>query len=597
MGYVVGSGVPYGKYLQAQALVDDLKAAQAKGLQRVSAEVRTGTREIVVSQEALREQNVRLPQATTDGFDRLSWDIEQVRGAIEELDATFVWGFNAVLSHTGRMADALEALLAAVKTPTKTRAYEYFDDARTAFGRGHLKDSLDLVDKAISGDHTSSGYRLEWRFHLLKGSVLVGTFAHPELLDLNGAEQSYRTAAEYAATDDRNGAALALLGASWACYCRGQLSEALELCNRSLEFCPSFGEALFQTAKILMAMNRLEGLTQLAAAAEQDPQYVLKAAGDGDFQAHSDRFDTWARAHRESKERELRTLYSSLSERSGFWLRCVEQQVDLRQVASTLTRGDPALVDLLYALRTLRQVSPKEVSSSSLRASDGVKVLLAIPAQLQIPPTLLAELVTTSRSWTPQGDFFDCARALRERGEVAALRGLLLQRAGSADGPLELFAAAADAFPTDTSVRAALEKALRGKAADARTGLIKEYESLKRSSRYAVEAVELVRLALASQYERWRPAVEESLRQSAFAGTEAPSKGAVGRFFGSVFGFMIPVVIVEKVAGTGLAMMLWIIAIALVVGSGVMKRSGIRDERLRKVMEEEEKLRVRIEPT
>jgi len=248
MAYVIGSGVPYGKYLQAQALVDDLKTAQVRGLNLVSAAVQTGTKEIIASQDALRDQNARLAQAVTDGLD-------EVTGAIEDLNATFVWGFNAVLCHTGRMADALEDLLAAVKSPTKTRAYEYFDDARTAFSRGHLRDALELIEKAISGDHAASGYRIEWRFHLLKGSILVGTVAHPELLDLKSAEETYRTAADYAATDDTDGAALALLGASWACYCQAQLAEALNLADRALQYRPSFGEAHFQSAKILTEIS------------------------------------------------------------------------------------------------------------------------------------------------------------------------------------------------------------------------------------------------------------------------------------------------------------------------------------------------------
>lgn len=596
MPYVFGSGVPYGKYLQAQALVDDLKVAQARELNCVSLAVESGTREIVASLEVLRDQNVHLQEAVTQGFDQLSWEIREVRTAVEDLNATFVWGFNAILCHTGRMADALEALLAAVKTPTKTRAYEYFDDARTAFTRGHHKDALDLIEKAIAGDHTSSGYRLEWRFHLLKGSILVGTISHPELLDLKSAEQTYRTAADYASTDDRHGAALALLGASWACYCQGQLPEAFGLCESALKFHTSFGEALFQSAKILMAMGRSDdAASRLAAALEVDPDYVLKAAGDGDFQARGRQFEAWVRAHRETKERELLSVYGDLSKDGRFWLRCVEQRVDLRHLVRTLTRKEPALYDLLCALRTLRSVESDKIHRPQ-SPQDAAKALRAIPPQLHIPPELLGSLLADRDKWKADGPFFDLSRVLVKRRELEALRPLLEYYPWSQDAPLELFASRLEAFPVDGSATSAIASMLERRGAETREHLIDEYDKLSKSGSYSERTIEAIRAAVVARYEGWLPAIEKSLRQSAFVGTEHPGKGVIGRFAGSFFGFLIPAAIVEAIAGTALGLLLWLAGIAAVVFTGVVKRSDIRAERLRQARDMEARLRARLDP-
>jgi hypothetical protein len=493
------------------------------------------------------------------------------------------------------MADALEDLLAAVKTPTKTRAYEHFDDARTAFSRGHFRDALDLIEKAISGDHTSSGYKLEWRFHLLKGSILVGTVAHPELLDLKSAEETYRAAADYAATDDKGGAALALLGASWACYCQAKLAEGVSLCDRALRYRPSFGEAHFQSAKILMAMERpKDGLSRLVAAIEADPQYVLKAAGDGDFQAHGTQFEAWVAAQRQRKEQELLRSYAEVSNDARFWLRCVAQRVDLGPVAATLVRKEPGLFDLLCALRTLRSITLDQRSLPE-GAADAIKTLRAVPRQLQIPSGLLARLVRESRSWEPDEDFFEFTRILLKRAELDALHGVLFDRPDSQDAPLELYASRLEAFPADPSTTSALADALQGRSAETREELIEEFQTLTRSGTYSDATLEAIRSALAAQYGRWRPAICDHVKWCAYLGTEHPAKGVVGRLAGSFFGFLIPVIIVEAIAGTPTAMFLWAVGIVAVVGYGVVRRSNIRQERLREKEKEEAELRSRLD--
>jgi tetratricopeptide (TPR) repeat protein len=594
MPYVLGSGVPYGQYLQAQALVDDVKGALARERKQVSLAVQSSTREIVASQDGLRDQGIRLEQATQHGFEQLSWDLQEVRGAVEDLNATFEWGFNAILCHTGRMADALEALLAAVKTPTKTRAYEYFDDARTAFSRGHHRDALDLINKAIAGDHTSAGYKLEWRFHLLKGSILVGTTAHPELLDLSAAEQTYRTAAEYAETEEPRGASLALLGASWACYCQGKLDEALALAKRALHFCPRFGEALFQSAKILMAMARpLEALPLLAAALDEDPQYLLKACGDGDFQAHNASLEAWLNKHRERKEDELRTVYSQLSEDGRFWLRCVAISLDLGAVEATLLRTKPGLFDLLCALRTLRSIVPTNTSPPQ-SAADAVNVVKAVPPRLPLPRQLLSTFVAQSRGWGQDAAFFEFVDVLLKRSEHETLRALFNNSPRSPDTPLEFFVAWHNALPTDSTAARALNDMLKQKAADARGCLVYQLETVHRSRRYSQDSIKRTKAALLARWEEWRPAIRRELKERAFAGTESPGKGAIGRFFGSFFGCMIPALIVEQIAGPGIAMLSWIGGVGAVVFVPVAKRSSVRHEKLRTAHESEETLYDRL---
>jgi len=203
--------------------------------------------------------------------------------------------------------------------------------------------------------------------------------------------------------------------------------------------------------------------------------------------------------------------------------------------------------------------------------------------------------VDESRSWKPDARFLEFTHVLLKRGELDPLRGVLADRPDSQDAPLELFAVLLEEFPADLSAKSALANALQGQSAEDREGLIDEFETLARSGTYSDVTVSTIRSALVEQYERWRPTIAESVKQHVFARTEHPAKGAVGRLAGSFFGFMIPAIIVEKIAGTLTAMFLWAVGVVAVVGYGVANRSNIRDERLRKENEEEEKLRSRLD--
>ena len=588
MAYVIGSGVPYGQYLQGQAYVDDVKETIARSSE-------SSAQQFAAYQESQKANTDSLIATIEQNHEHLSWLLEslssEICSKVDALNATFEWGFNAILSQTGRMTDSLEALLKEAKTPTKVRAYEFFYDARDAFRRQHYRDALDLIDKAIAGDHTSSGYKLEWRFYFLKSSILVGTVAHPELLDLNAAEETYRTAAEYAKSDnDLHGASLALLGASWACYCQSKLDEALVLAKRALSFQPSFGEALFQTAKILMAMARPDdALPLLSSALEVDPRYLLKASDDGDFQAHKVLVEEWWRKHRDTKEHELRALYADLAEDGRFWTRCRETVVLLKNVETTLLRTNPGLFDLLCALATLRSVeSTKALPPKD--ASDVVRVAEEIPAGLPFPRQLLSNFLIQSRDWRQDLFFYNFAAILLKRSEHEALRELFNNSPRSPNTHLEFFVAWLNALPNDSSSTKALNYMLQQKTADTRKNLVEEIDAVHRQHRYSQDAIKRTKAALISRWEEWLPEINKELKARAFDGTESPYKGLVGRFFGSFFGLMIPGTIVDAIAGHGIGSALWAGGFVLITGVPMMKRSNIRKKKLHLEQEKEKTL-------
>ena len=283
--YVWGSGISYVDYLQAKSFVDDVSSA-SRG---VSLEVSRQTRELVASNKDLTRGNIRIGDAVSEGFDRLSWALGEISSELGELNATFHWGFSQVIAQFGHMNDTLAELVSIAKTPVQTTAYNHFEIARDAFRQALYQECLEELNIAINGDHTSAGYRLEWRFHQMLGTVRLGFVdGDPTLINLDQAEQSFLLAARYASADYQEEAARAFLSAGWSAYCQGKMDQALTHTEEAIKLLPNMGEALFQAAKILMAKGEADkSIAFLRRVVYEDPNYLIKAASDGDFQNHN----------------------------------------------------------------------------------------------------------------------------------------------------------------------------------------------------------------------------------------------------------------------------------------------------------------------
>ena len=323
--YVWDSHLSHADYLQAKSFVSDVKSATREAGRKVSMDISRQTRDVIASNESLHREHMELLSASTDrtvgalndgferisynmdaGFDRLSTGLDQISSGISELNATFHWGFGAVLASIGHMNDTLSELVKIAKTPVQTVAFNHFEIARDAFRQGLYRESLEELDKAISGDHTSAGYKLEWRFHQMKGTLQLG-FADCDmsLYDLPKAEESFLTAARYGKTDYPHDAGRAFLSAGWAAYCQGKMKEALAHTEQAMALHPEMGEVFFQASKVQMALGDVESaLPMLAKAIDIDRFYALKAAGDGDFQLHDAQLRSFLEALRKEKYRQ-----------------------------------------------------------------------------------------------------------------------------------------------------------------------------------------------------------------------------------------------------------------------------------------------------
>ena len=340
--YVWGSSLSHHDYLQAKSFVSDVTSATRNAAKKVSMDISRQTRDIIASNESLQREHLELLNASTDrtvgalndgferisysmdaGFDRLSSGLGEISSGISELNATFHWGFGAVLASLGHMNDTLSELVKIAKTPVQTVAFNHFEIARDAFRKRLYRESFEELDKAIFGDHTSAGYKLEWRFHQMKGTLQLG-FADCDmsLYDLAKAEESFLTAARYGETDYPHDAGRAFLSAGWAAYCQGKMKQALAHTEQAMALHPEIGEVFFQASKVQMALGDVaSALPMLAKAIDIDRFYALKAAGDGDFQQHDAQLRSFLDALRKEKYKQcVPKVKAALDRIKGFEL-------------------------------------------------------------------------------------------------------------------------------------------------------------------------------------------------------------------------------------------------------------------------------------
>ncbi|MEI6390443.1 MAG: SUMF1/EgtB/PvdO family nonheme iron enzyme [Verrucomicrobiota bacterium] len=307
--YIWGTG--YRQYLQNQAFVKDVTVAMRSAARDTAGAIGTSTRSILVGMEqgvattvaAQREATDRLVEAQMEAAHLTAEGLERVAGAIDDLHSCFRWGFSQMLARIGAMNDSLQSLIRVAKTPAQTAAYEQFEIARDAFRQQLFGECLEALGRAINGDHTSPGYKLEWRFHELEAIVRLG-FAGCDvsLVDPVRSEQSFLLATRYAKTDYPKEAARAFLSAGWAAFIRENLPDALRHTEAAIELDGRLGEALFQAAKVRMALGQPgQALPVLRQAIELDRGYAVKAAGDSVFQQFSPDLDSFLAALRSEK--------------------------------------------------------------------------------------------------------------------------------------------------------------------------------------------------------------------------------------------------------------------------------------------------------
>jgi formylglycine-generating enzyme len=285
--YVINQKQTYLDYLKARLFIQ----TGPDGHPQIIMETSGHTLGLLADDNSLALYNIVVLQHAADsetGQVRLAYTPEESDETYPELLSTFHWGLADRLARIGHMNERLVTLTQKTDSPEQSLSFNHFEKAREAFSKRDYPLALLEIDRAVYGDSTSAGFRSEWRFYFLQGIIHLGFYGcDPELVDLAKAEEALVNAAMFSRADFTANTAIAYLAASWAAYCRGSLTEATGHAGKAVEINPKLAEGYFLLAKYNLAAGKIiEGLDYCKSAVESDTFYALKAAADGDFQAH-----------------------------------------------------------------------------------------------------------------------------------------------------------------------------------------------------------------------------------------------------------------------------------------------------------------------
>lgn len=307
-------GTDYANYLQQLSFNSDIVSSQGEIARNIAGSVDAAAATIVFGTDrASRQLEDKLAEVirSVEVGSRLAGDaLNRVDQSLERLSTLLGWEATRQAAQLSRLHEDLEELVRLVKTPAQTAAYEQYEIAREAFAGGLYPEALEGLHQAIKGSGGHPGYVLEWRFHYLRGTILLG-FAGCDvsLLNAGEAESAFALAARYARASFPREAARAAMLAGQAAFIDGRASDALKRMRDALVLDDTLLEARYQEARVLSTIGPFDDAqTPLRSVIEADSLFLVRLSSDVAFQSHGSAMHKWLEDMRQEKYRAVREV-------------------------------------------------------------------------------------------------------------------------------------------------------------------------------------------------------------------------------------------------------------------------------------------------
>jgi tetratricopeptide (TPR) repeat protein len=263
----------------ARHIVANANQLADRHLQVVGTAIGTGVTTLSLGLNEVREEVSRITPALAQVEDAVIQSGDRVTAAV-------YWGFSQVIGLLGRIADGIDEILATLRRPAFTAAYEQFQIAREAFDRAWMPEALEAVERAIQGAAGYPGYPIEFRFHILRGKITLGGLGNsdPKVVSPKTAEEAFLLGGRYAGSEFPLDAADALIWAGRAAFIQGKIKEALEHTIGGLKCEPLHAQGQYQAARLYeLEGDRGKAESSLAIAVSLNPDLSYSAIAVGEF--------------------------------------------------------------------------------------------------------------------------------------------------------------------------------------------------------------------------------------------------------------------------------------------------------------------------
>lgn len=231
------------------------------------------TKKVVKAQLEAADRIIVSQDRIADKIDIATRDVTE---GLEELRATFEWGFTELIWQIEQERKVLKDILEVLQAPLDTQAKELRKRAEYAYRNGWINDALaDFLESEKKN-------RYDFTIHQSLGNVYLF-----EKKDPNKALEYYEKAVKYATPKSSYYASISLLHLGLVRYLRGDFERAHEATLKAIELSPNLYEAHYQHAQYCAKLGSghyKEAIQHLRRAiVNGSKHYCVKADSEKDF--------------------------------------------------------------------------------------------------------------------------------------------------------------------------------------------------------------------------------------------------------------------------------------------------------------------------
>jgi len=234
----------------------------------------TQTRKITETQLKAADRIVVSQDRIADKIDGAIVVSRDVAGGIEELQATFEWGFTELIWQIEQEREVLKDILKVLQAPLDTEAKELRKRAEYAYKNGWVNDAFeDFLESEKKN-------RYDFTIHQNLGNIYLFEKKDPEK-----ALEYYEKAVKYATPKSSYYTSISLLHVGLVKYLQEDFQETYKATLKAIELSPNLYEAHYQHAQYCAKLGKHdEAIRHLRKAIiEGDKYYCVKAGSEKDF--------------------------------------------------------------------------------------------------------------------------------------------------------------------------------------------------------------------------------------------------------------------------------------------------------------------------
>jgi len=266
--------VPFEKRLEDWEVIHPRRWIATTDRAKATNFLSTQTKKVTEAQLRAADNIIASQDRIAEKIDSAILATRDIAEGLEELQATFEWGFTGLIWQIEQEREVLKDILKVLQAPLDTQAKELKKRAEYAYKNRWINDAFeDFLESEKKN-------RYDFTIHQNLGNIYLFEKKNSEK-----ALEYYKKAVKYATPKSSYYTSVSLLHVGLVEYLQEDFQGAYEATSKAIELSPDFYEAHYQHAQYCANLGRYdEAIKHLEKAiVEGDKYYCVKADSEKDF--------------------------------------------------------------------------------------------------------------------------------------------------------------------------------------------------------------------------------------------------------------------------------------------------------------------------